>query len=55
MLGSLSEIGYQADKPNEEEAMKFVIIIDQHEDGLSIVGCPSIPGCVSQGKTDKKP
>lgn len=35
--------------------MKFVIIIDQREDGLSIVECPSIPGCVSQGKTDKKP
>ena len=35
--------------------MRFVIIIDQGEGGLSIVGCPSIPGCVSQGKTDKKP
>jgi len=43
------------DELNKEEAMKFVIIIDQHEDGLSIVECPSIPGCVSQGKTDKKP
>ena len=44
------------DKLNKEEAVtKFVIIIDQHEDGLSIVECPSIPGCVSQGKTDKKP
>lgn len=25
---------------SEEEAMKFVIIIDQREDGLSIVECP---------------
>ena len=27
------------DKLNKEEAMKFVIIIDQYEDGLSIVEC----------------
>jgi predicted RNase H-like HicB family nuclease len=43
------------DKLNKEEASKFVIIIDQHKGGLSIVECPNISGCVSQGKTDKKP
>ena len=55
-LEKLGEISCQADKLNKEEAVtKFVIIIDQCENGLSIVECPSIPGCVSQGKTDKKP
>jgi len=39
----------------KEEALKFVIIIDQREDGLSIFECPSILGCVSQGKTEQKP
>ena len=55
MLGSLSEIGYQADKLNKEDAMNFVIIIEQDEEGVFVVECPSIVGCISQGKTDKKP
>lgn len=29
--------------------MKFVITIDRDEDGVWIVECPAIPGCVSQG------
>jgi predicted RNase H-like HicB family nuclease len=31
--------------------MKFVVSIYQDEDGAYIGECPSIPGCVSQGKT----
>jgi predicted RNase H-like HicB family nuclease len=36
-----------------EEAtyMKFLVVIFQDEDGMYIAECPSIPGCVSQGKT----
>jgi len=30
--------------------MKFIITIFQDEDGVFIAECPSIPGCVSQGK-----
>jgi len=32
--------------------MKFLITIFQDEDGVFIAECPSIPGCVSQGKTE---
>ena len=32
-------------------AMKFIVSIDRDEDGVWIVECPSIPGCVSQGQT----
>ncbi len=32
--------------------MKFVITLFQDEDGVFIVECPSIPGCVSQGTTE---
>jgi len=32
--------------------MKFLITIFQDEDGVYIAECPSIPGCVSQGKTE---
>ncbi len=31
--------------------MKFNITLDRDEDGVWVVECPSIPGCISQGKT----
>ena len=31
--------------------MKFDVTVDRDEDGVWIVECPAIPGCVSQGKT----
>ena len=34
--------------------MKIRIIIEQDEDGIFVAKCPSLPGCVSQGKTRKE-
>ena len=34
--------------------MKLLVTIDRDEDGVWIVECPSIPGCVSQGDTKDK-
>lgn len=34
--------------------MKFIVTILQDEYGMYIAECPSIPGCVSQGKTKKE-
>jgi predicted RNase H-like HicB family nuclease len=31
--------------------MKYRVIIEQDEDGVYVVQCPSLPGCVSQGRT----
>ena len=31
--------------------MKFLVTLDRDEDGVWVVECPSIPGCVSQGQT----
>lgn len=31
--------------------LTFTITLDRDEDGVWVVECPSIPGCVSQGKT----
>lgn len=31
--------------------MKFVVTIERDEDGMFVAECPSIPGCLSQGKT----
>ncbi len=34
--------------------MKFLITIQQGEDGCIIAECPALPGCISQGKTRKE-
>jgi predicted RNase H-like HicB family nuclease len=34
-----------------EVEMVFSVTIDRDEDGVFVVECPSIPGCVSQGTT----
>lgn len=34
--------------------MKFLVVIERDEDGMYIVECPSVPGCVSQGKTEEE-
>jgi len=34
--------------------VKLLITIFQDEDGAFIAECPSIPGCVSQGKTEEE-
>ena len=31
--------------------MKYRILIEQDEDGVFVVEVPSLPGCVSQGRT----
>ncbi len=31
--------------------MKYRVIIEQDEDGMFIAEVPSLPGCISQGKT----
>ena len=34
--------------------MKLSVTIDRDEDGIWVVECPAIPGCVSQGKTKQQ-
>ncbi|GAA6618566.1 hypothetical protein NUACC26_043770 [Scytonema sp. NUACC26] len=36
------------------KTMKFNVTLDRDEDGVWIIECPSIPGCVSQGQTKEK-
>jgi predicted RNase H-like HicB family nuclease len=37
-----------------ELEMKLTVSLDRDEDGVWIVECPSIPGCVSQGATKEE-
>ena len=34
--------------------MVFNVTLDRDEDGVWVVECPSIPGCVSQGQTKEE-
>jgi predicted RNase H-like HicB family nuclease len=34
--------------------MKFKIVLEKDEDGWFVATCPSLPGCISQGKTEKR-
>ncbi len=34
--------------------MKFIVTLERGEDGWIIAECPSIPGCVSQGRTEEE-
>lgn len=34
--------------------LNFKIVLEKDEDGWIVATCPSLPGCVSQGKTEKQ-
>jgi len=34
--------------------VKFLVTIEKDEDGYYVTECPSLPGCVSQGKTPEQ-
>ena len=34
--------------------MYLTVTLEEGEDGYIIVECPSLPGCVSQGKTEEE-
>ena len=34
--------------------MRFIVTIERDEDGMFVIECPSIPGCVSQGRTEQE-
>jgi len=36
------------------DLVRFVVTIDRDEDGVLVVECPAIPGCVSQGTTKEQ-
>ena len=34
--------------------MKYRVIVEEDEDGMFVAECPTLPGCISQGKTRKE-
>src|SRR5690606_202029 len=41
----------EAASRTEGEDMKFRVLIEQDEDGVFVAEVPSLPGCISQGRT----
>ena len=37
-----------------ESPMKLIVTLERNEAGWIVAECPSIPGCVSQGKTEEE-
>ena len=35
-------------------ALKFKVLLEEDEDGWYVVTVPSLPGCISQGKTEEE-
>ena len=38
----------------EAQVMRYRILVEQDEDGVFIAECPSLPGCISQGRSRKE-
>ena len=36
----------------QEQIMKLIVTLERDETGMIVAECPSIPGCISQGKTE---
>jgi antitoxin HicB len=45
------DAGLQALAGSTRQTVKYRIFIEQDEDGVFVVEVPSLPGCVSQGRT----
>ncbi len=50
-MRGLIRVGHTGRLTKERTAVKFNVTIERDEDGVWVVECPSIPGCVSQSKT----
>jgi predicted RNase H-like HicB family nuclease len=42
---------FNAINHHQTQTMKFNVTLDRDEDGMWVIECPSIPGCVSQRQT----
>ncbi|MBI4452685.1 type II toxin-antitoxin system HicB family antitoxin [Candidatus Woesearchaeota archaeon] len=34
--------------------MEYRVIVEEDEDGMFVAECPTLPGCISQGRTRKE-
>lgn len=34
--------------------MKFLVLLEEGEDGYIVAECPALPGCISQGRTSEE-
>jgi predicted RNase H-like HicB family nuclease len=44
----------QDERARRRPPMKFIVTVEKDEDGVYVAECPAIPGCVSQGRTERE-
>lgn len=50
-MSGIMWVGRAAPGHRAEAIMKFRVFVEQDEDGMFVAEVPSLPGCISQGKT----
>ena len=45
------DIKYKYSRDLSYYEMKFRVLLEKDEDGVFVAECPTLPGCISQGKT----
>ncbi|MDI3548176.1 MAG: hypothetical protein PWR10_1828 [Halanaerobiales bacterium] len=61
LMDNLSFVSYNKHRisvnylsPGGEKEMKTFVVLKPDEDGVFVVECPALPGCISQGKTKEE-
>ena len=50
----LASCGESLNQDSRLDSVKLVVTVDRDEDGVYVIECPSIPGCVSQGGIEEE-
>ena len=52
MVVESTQIHRETQSPGEDRTqMKFVVALEDGEDGFIVASCPALPGCYSQGRS----
>ena len=52
MVVKSTQIQRETQSPGEDRTrMKFVVALEDGEDGFIVASCPALPGCYSQGRS----
>ena len=53
-MTSETTVGRPAKREGDGQALKLLLVFERDEDGLEVAGCPTLPGCHSQGRTRRE-
>lgn len=50
----ISDFLFGYNQAGSRSILKYLVTLEDYEDGWIVAECPSIPGCVSQGRTEEE-